>query len=77
MSFTYFNKFFDGATIQKKLIVINLSVTAVALFFAVIMAVAGEYISKRDFIMESLQVQAKMVGNSTTDALVFNDKKWC
>ena len=74
MSFTYFNKFFDGATIQKKLIVINLSVTTVALLFAVIMAVAGEYFTKRDFIVESLQVQAKMVGNNTTAALVFNDK---
>ena len=74
MGFTYFNKLFDGATIQKKLTVINLSVTAVALFFAVILIVAGEYISKRDFIMESLQVQAKMVGNNTSAALIFNDK---
>lgn len=64
-----------GASIQKKLIIINLSVTTVALLFAVIMAVAGEYISKRDFIMESLQVQAKMVASNTAAAIVFNNKK--
>ena len=64
-----------GASIQKKLIIINLSVTTVALLFAVIMAVVGEYITKRNFIMESLQVQAQMVASNTTAAIIFNDKK--
>ena len=37
------------------------------------MATIGAYDSKRDFFMESLQVQAKMVANNTTAAIVFND----
>ena len=66
---------FTDLSIQNKILVINLSVTTTALLFAVIMAVAGEYITKRDFIMESLHVQAKMVADNTTAALVFDDPK--
>lgn len=75
MGISQIKELLKGASIQKKMIIINLSVTTVALLFAVIMAVVGEYISKRDFIMESLQVQAKMVASNTTAAIVFNDKK--
>ena len=60
-------------SIQNKLLVINLTVTSIALIFAVIMAIVGEYITKRDYYIESLQVQAKMVANNTTAAIVFND----
>ncbi len=64
---------FSRLSIQNKLLVINLTVTSIALLFAVIMAIVGEYASKRDFFMQSLQVQARMVANNTTAALVFND----
>lgn len=74
MSFLRIKKTLSGLSIQKKFIVINLSVTSVALLFAVIMTVVGEYISKLDFVQESLEVQAEMVGRNTTAALVFNDK---
>lgn len=75
MGFAQIKETLREGSIQKKLLVINLSVTTVALLFAVIMAVVGEYITKRDFIMESLQVQARMVANNTTAAIVFNDNK--
>lgn len=61
-------------SIQNKLLVINLAVTTTALLFAAIMVVLGEYIEERDFMMESLQVQAKMVSENTTAALIFNDR---
>lgn len=64
---------FSKLSIQNKLLVINLTVTSIALLFAVVMAIIGEFTSKREFFMESLQVQAKMVANNTTAALVFND----
>lgn len=62
-------------SIQKKLIFINLAATATALFFAVVMAIYGEYTSSRDAIIDSLLTQAKIVGNNTTAALVFDDQK--
>ena len=62
-------------SIQKKLIFINLAATATALFFAVVMAIYGEYTSSRDAILDSLLTQAKIVGNNTTAALVFDDQK--
>lgn len=62
-------------SIQNKLLIINLTVTTIALLFALVMAVTGEYITKRDFILQSLQVQAKMVANNTTAAIVFDDQK--
>ncbi|MBT8119645.1 MAG: EAL domain-containing protein [Gammaproteobacteria bacterium] len=68
-------KFLSNLSIQNKFLVINLAVTTTALSFAVIMAVFGEYLTKRDFIMESLNVQAKMVASNTTAALVFKDEK--
>lgn len=75
MSLFNFNNRLSELSIQKKLLVINLTVITVVLLFAAIMAVVGEYFSKRDFIMESLQVQAKMLGNNSAAAIVFNDKK--
>ena len=60
-------------SIQNKLLIINLTVTTTALFFAVIMAVYSEYSNNRNSALESLLVQAKMVGNNTTAALVFDD----
>ena len=75
MDFLPVKEIFNGLSIQRKLIVINVSVTTAALLFAVIMAVAGEYINKRDFIVESLQVQAKMVAENTAVALMFKDQK--
>lgn len=74
MSFQEFKNKLRGLSIQKKILVINLTVTTIALMFAVVMAVVGEYISKRDYMMDSLQMQSKMVGSNTTAALVFNDK---
>ena len=62
-------------SIQKKLIFINLVATATALFFAVVMAIYGEYTSSRNAIIDSLLTQAKIVGNNTTAALVFDDQK--
>lgn len=62
-------------SIQKKLLVINLTVIGTVLLFAVVMAVAGEYFSKREFMMESLRVQAKMVASNSAASIVFNDKK--
>ena len=75
MSVAAIKKFLSNLSIQNKFLVINLTVTTTALSFAVIMAVFGEYITKRDFIMESLNVQAKMVANNTTAALVFDDEE--
>lgn len=75
MSIAAIKKILRNLSIQNKFLVINLVVTTTALSFAVIMAVFGEYLTKRDFIMESLNVQAKMVANNTTAALVFDDKK--
>ena len=60
-------------SIQTKLLVINLTATATALFFAVLMTIYSEYSNSRDSVLESLLVQAKMVGNNTTAALVFDD----
>jgi len=65
----------SNLSIQNKLLIINLSATATALLFAVTMVIIGEYIEERDFMMSSLQVQAKMVGENTTAAIVFNDKQ--
>lgn len=74
MFFTSARRFLSKLSIQNKLLVINLAVTTTALFFAVFMVVLGEYIEERDFVMESLQVQAEMVSENTTAALVFGDK---
>jgi diguanylate cyclase (GGDEF)-like protein len=74
MSLAAIKKFLSNLSIQNKFLVINLVVTTTALSFSVIMAVLGEYLTKRDFIMESLIVQAKMVANNTTAALVFDDE---
>ena len=62
-----------GFSIQNKLLIINLTVTTTALLFAVIMAVYSEYSNNRNAALESLLVQAKMVANNTTAALVFDD----
>ena len=69
------NNSLSKLSIQNKFLVINLTATATALIFAVIMAVHSEYNNSRDSIMQSLEIQAKMVGSNTTAALVFNDKK--
>lgn len=74
MTFSGIRKPLRRLSIQNKLLVINLAVTTTALLFAVVMVVLGEYIEERDFMMESLQVQAKMVSENTTAALIFNDK---
>ena len=73
MAFSGIRKPLRRLSIQNKLLVINLAVTTTALLFAAVMVVLGEYIEERDFMMESLQVQAKMVSENTTAALVFND----
>lgn len=65
----------SSLSIKKKLIFINLTVTTVALLFAVIMAIYGEYTSSRNSIIDSLLVQAKIVGNNATAALIFDDQK--
>ena len=75
MIFSSIKKVVKGLSIQNKFILINVSVTMFALLFAVVMAVVGEYKSKRDFILEALQVQSEMVANNTAAALVFKDKK--
>jgi len=62
-------------SIQNKFIIINISVVIITLIFAVTMAVVGEYRNQRDFFLESIQVQAKIVANNTTATLVFKDKK--
>jgi len=74
MIFSSIRKAVKGLSIQNKFILINVSVTMFALLFAVVMAVVGEYKSKRDFILEALQVQSEMVANNTAAALVFKDK---
>lgn len=74
MAFSGIRKPLRRLSIQNKLLVINLAVTTTALLFAAVMVVFGEYIEERDFMMESLQVQAKMVSENTTAALVFNDR---
>ena len=67
-------RLFDGTTsIQRKLIRISLSVTAAALILAVAMSVTGEYLDRKQYIIESLRIQAGMVSNNTTAALVFDD----
>ncbi len=60
-------------SIQNKILVINLTVTAIALLFAVVMSIASDYVSKRNYLVENLLVQAKMVGKNSSVALVFND----
>ena len=74
MAFSGIRKPLRRLSIQNKLLVINLAVTTTALLFAAVMVVFGEYIEERDFMMESLQVQAKMVSENTTAALIFNDR---
>lgn len=74
MAFSGIRKPLRRLSIQNKLLVINLAATTTALLFAAVMVVLGEYIEERDFMMESLQVHAKMVSESTTAALVFNDR---
>jgi diguanylate cyclase (GGDEF)-like protein len=75
MSFAGIRQLLSQLSIRKKLIFINLLVTTVALFVAVVMAIYGEYENRRDSIIESLLVQAKMVSNNTTAALIFDDPK--
>ncbi len=75
MSLAGIRQLLSQLSIRKKLIFINLLVTTVALFVAVVMAIYGEYENRRDSIIESLLVQAKMVSNNTTAALIFDDPK--
>jgi len=73
MPFINLKKYLNGLSLQKKLILINLSVTATALLFSVIMALGSEYIDNRNDILESLQVQSKIVASNTAAALIFED----
>ena len=75
MCFARIRQHLSRLSIQKKLIFINLAATTTALFFAVVMAIYGEYTSSRNAIIDSLLTQAKIVGNNTTAALVFDDQK--
>ena len=61
-------------SIQSKFIIINISVVIITLLFAATMAVVSEYRNQRDFFIESIQVQAKIVANNSIAVLVFNDK---
>jgi len=61
-------------SIQSKFIIINISVVIITLLFAVTMAVVSEYRNQREFFLESIQVQAKIVANNSVAVLVFNDK---
>lgn len=69
----FFRNRLGRLSIQNKLLIINLTVTTTALLFAVIMAVYSEYSNNQRSAMESLLVQAKMVGSNTAAALVFDD----
>lgn len=62
-------------SIQNKFLVINITATTSALLFAIIMAAHNEYTTNRDSIIKTLNIQAKMVGNNATAAIVFNDTK--
>lgn len=73
MAIEYFRHRLSRLSIQNKLLIINLTVTTTALLFAVIMAVYSEYSNNRDAVLETLLVQAKMVGSNSTAALVFDD----
>ena len=73
MAIAYLRRRLDGLSIQGKLLIINMAVTTTALLFAVVMAVYSEYSNNRSSVLEALLVQAKMVGNNTTAALVFED----
>lgn len=73
MAMEYFRHLLSRLSIQNKLLIINLTVTTTALLFAVLMAVYSEYSNNRSSVLESLLVQAKMVGNNSTAALVFDD----
>ena len=62
-------------SIQNKFIIINISVVIITLIFAGTMAVISEYKNQRDYFLESIQVQAKIIANNSIAVLVFNDKK--
>jgi len=73
MLFQNLQSYFREQSIQRKLILINLSVTVTALVFAVITALSREYVDNRNNLLNSLQVKSKMVANNSTAALVFSD----
>ena len=68
-----FRKPFSRLSIQGKLVVINITVTTLALTFAVVAAIYSEYSVSRTRIIDSLLVQAKMVSNNSAAAIVFDD----
>ncbi|MCW8933913.1 MAG: EAL domain-containing protein [Gammaproteobacteria bacterium] len=68
------NKISKKLSIQNKLIIINMSVVIITLFFASTIAVVGEYRNQHDFFLKSIQIQAKIIANNTTATLVFKDK---
>jgi diguanylate cyclase (GGDEF)-like protein len=72
---SYIEKLQSRLSIQSKLLVIALSVTTIALVFAVIMAVQKEYVTHKAHLTKSLETQARMVAANTTAALIFDDKK--
>jgi diguanylate cyclase (GGDEF)-like protein len=62
-------------TLQKRVTFVNLVTTAAALFLASALLIGIEYWHLRNAFLEDLRVQAKILANNSSAALVFEDDK--
>jgi PAS domain S-box-containing protein len=64
---------FQNLSIKRKLIAISMLTSAVALFFALAIYVAGAFFATRDVTLERISSLARVVGINCVAALTFND----
>ncbi len=58
--------------IKRTLIQINLATTGIALILASVILITDEMVSFRHVLIDNLTIQAKIIGNSSVDNLLFN-----
>ena len=65
---------FYNMSIKRKLVLINMSTTGVALLLVMILLVVNEYYSYRRALLDDVRVQTAMIAENSTAALAFQDR---